>query len=362
MPDARISELAELTALAADDEFVVVDKSDTQMAPSGTNKRVKRSTLDALYPQRALDETITGDWKIADGSRLEFGTGVLPDGSKGSLYGSGSGIETNNSFTLRMDTSPTSAPELFYRAANGGWGSGIDVSAAQPGRDFVVAFKIDYPEPGNVNDLIYLSHNGPADPTVGIGKSQPESAYRCWVIGAHVTEEPDMGTLNVQAGNGAVAHILNLMDFSGTDQIWVDPVATGRWKLVMRNPAGMFSPAIQLVDTADNSVELEISSGTGSGGGGQLRFGADPNACLYRQQPGVLAVSNAFAATGYISAGRDAFLLNYNGIPQWNAAANAQTTVGAAGGAAPLPATPTEYLKVMDSSGNVLVIPAFAAA
>jgi hypothetical protein len=36
-----------------------------------------------------------------------------------------------------------------------------------------------------------------------------------------------------------------------------------------------------------------------------------------------------------------------------------QTTVGAAGAASAVPATPTKYLKVQDGSGNTYVIPAF---
>lgn len=47
MADTKISDLTELTTLASDDEFVAVDKSDTTMAPSGTNKKVKFSTLAA---------------------------------------------------------------------------------------------------------------------------------------------------------------------------------------------------------------------------------------------------------------------------------------------------------------------------
>lgn len=49
------------------------------------------------------------------------------------------------------------------------------------------------------------------------------------------------------------------------------------------------------------------------------------------------------------------------GMHKW-AAANEQTTIGAAGGAAALPATPTKFLKVKDSAGTTLVIPAYAAA
>jgi hypothetical protein len=48
------------------------------------------------------------------------------------------------------------------------------------------------------------------------------------------------------------------------------------------------------------------------------------------------------------------------GQPRWVAAGNQQTTVGAAGGASALPATPTKYLKVKDSAGTVLVVPAYA--
>lgn len=55
------------------------------------------------------------------------------------------------------------------------------------------------------------------------------------------------------------------------------------------------------------------------------------------------------------------FSVTAAGIPTWDAAANQQTTVGAAGGASALPATPTKYLKVVDSAGTTLVIPAYAA-
>lgn len=49
------------------------------------------------------------------------------------------------------------------------------------------------------------------------------------------------------------------------------------------------------------------------------------------------------------------------GGPKWDAASLQQTTVGAAGAASALPATPTKYLKVVDSAGTTLVIPAYAA-
>lgn len=47
---------------------------------------------------------------------------------------------------------------------------------------------------------------------------------------------------------------------------------------------------------------------------------------------------------------------------RWVPAGSQQTTVGAAGGADALPASPTKYLKVQDSAGALLVIPAFASS
>jgi hypothetical protein len=83
--------------------------------------------------------------------------------------------------------------------------------------------------------------------------------------------------------------------------------------------------------------------------------------------------SNRFvfhAKAGTMTAGRLAafgdqatffmkFGISKEGYPEW-IAANEQTTVGSAGGASALPATPTKYLKIMDSAGTTLVIPAYA--
>jgi hypothetical protein len=51
MADTKISQLTQLTAPATDDELVVVDKSDTTMAASGTDKRAAYSTL---FPSTAI--------------------------------------------------------------------------------------------------------------------------------------------------------------------------------------------------------------------------------------------------------------------------------------------------------------------
>jgi hypothetical protein len=45
MADSKISDLTELTTVANDDYLVVVDKSDTTQAPSGTTKKIRKDNL-----------------------------------------------------------------------------------------------------------------------------------------------------------------------------------------------------------------------------------------------------------------------------------------------------------------------------
>jgi hypothetical protein len=68
--------------------------------------------------------------------------------------------------------------------------------------------------------------------------------------------------------------------------------------------------------------------------------------------------SKRLIEAGY--GGTAKWALTKEGLPEWIAAGNQQTTVGAAGAASALPATPTKYLKVVDSAGTTLVIPAYA--
>ncbi len=64
----------------------------------------------------------------------------------------------------------------------------------------------------------------------------------------------------------------------------------------------------------------------------------------------------------WANGGSPLFGIDLAGLPQWSAAANAQTTVGAAGTASVLPAMPAKYLKVVDSAGTTLCVPAYLAS
>jgi hypothetical protein len=69
----------------------------------------------------------------------------------------------------------------------------------------------------------------------------------------------------------------------------------------------------------------------------------------------------AFAIAGSSVVTLDATNLTMISVKLKFAAGNEQTTIGAAGGASALPATPTKYFKVTDSAGTTLIIPAYAA-
>jgi len=75
---AKITSLAELTEVADDDLLVVVDKSDTSMADSGTDKKVKKSSLaksllDFFYPVGTIYETTSSDLDTTTKMNAHFG-------------------------------------------------------------------------------------------------------------------------------------------------------------------------------------------------------------------------------------------------------------------------------------------------
>lgn len=96
---------------------------------------------------------------------------------------------------------------------------------------------------------------------------------------------------------------------------------------------------------------------TGLGAG--LVFGSAADTNLYRSAANELKTDDAFYAAGNITTEG---VCGFNTGVQWRTAGLEQLTVGAAGASAAPPATPTKYLKVRDSAGTTLVIPAYAAA
>lgn len=185
-------------------------------------------------------------------------------------------------------------------------------------------------------------------------------------------------------GSGA-SNVKNLADITGglifrsyfsTRPFWF--AAIGHSGPSVKVTASSGGPGIDVIQasTSATSAITVTTSGTAAGiainatgpalqanGSGNAQYvayfnktGTGSGSVLYIANKGTGNTISAVDATAEV------FAVTAAGLPKWSAAANAQTTVGAAGAASALPATPAKYLKVQDSSGTTYVIPAYAAS
>lgn len=198
----------------------------------------------------------------------------------------------------------------------------------------------------------------------------------------------DYGFYGYSGGFIAAAAGTNLMTFTSTGPKFAaairpsgdDPAMVG---LPIKLVAAQTAAGLEVKSSADALLASISANGTGTFAGvscGSFVNGAtSPYLHLNSNRNGVGVINRnvitqiPFHVQGM--AGQTGNLTNWldgsavtlasvtaAGLHRWDAAANQQTTVGAAGGASALPATPTKYLKVVDSTGATLVIPAYAAA
>jgi len=131
---AKITSLAELTDVASDDLLVVVDKSDTSMADSGTDKKVKKSSLaksllDFFYPVGTIYETTSSDLDTTTKMNAHFGGTWEVFGAGRVLVAKSSDSEFNTiektggskTHTLTVAEMPSHS-HLQYATANPGTG------------------------------------------------------------------------------------------------------------------------------------------------------------------------------------------------------------------------------------------------
>lgn len=142
-------------------------------------------------------------------------------------------------------------------------------------------------------------------------------------------------TVKLGATPGAGGDALQIQNSSGSVLTFFD--STG----------ALNSSVINMVGAQFTNTRLSITTGNTVVVGAAIRGAAGQTADLFQAQ-----ASDGIAGM-VINAGR---------YLKWANAGFEQTTVGAAGGASALPATPTKFLKVVDSAGTALVIPAYAAA
>lgn len=133
MADEKITDLASLTAtnLAAGDEFVVVDVSDTTMAASGTNKSLALSELREYFkpeynasvtsqgPGFATDTYLTGSDILIPGGRLQAKSMYRCYFTATKTTGGSATPIINIRFGTNGTTADTSRGTLTYSAGSG---------------------------------------------------------------------------------------------------------------------------------------------------------------------------------------------------------------------------------------------------
>lgn len=278
----------------------------------------------------------------------------------------------------------TDVQAAIVEAAGMGGGGGADASTSVKGIAKLSAAPVSATDPIAVgtNDVRVTADQVVAQASVRtIGSGAQQAAG-----GTHTHSVPDAAA----ASKGVV--LLSVAPASPTAPIAVganDPLMSFA-TLVTLSPAtsarNVIQPssasAIPLVvkgaaaQTA-NLEEWQDSSGTAlayvrSDGGvvGRLASMSGGNSYFLG---GELAISNSasnirFAAGNWVTTelwvgGAAKVSLSASGVTVdrliWKSA-NEQTTIGAAGAASALPATPTKYLKFTDSTGATLVVPAYA--
>lgn len=166
------------------------------------------------------------------------------------------GVQTGSDIVLTKNTSAAVAPEIHLNALNGSWLLGIDVANGPGARDFVLAAKKDFPTPGAVNDLIYISHNGTGAPTIGLGQTPPDTSHRVQI--AAYDPETGMGCLKMRKGPSQVGNIVTVVDSSNTARWWLD----SDFYLKGASVATGASVSVKADDTNGRSLALTKADGT----------------------------------------------------------------------------------------------------
>lgn len=173
MADTKISALTELTAGNTDvlDELVIVDKSDTSMGAGGTTKRVKRSTLDALY-QPDLSHGTVFPSSPADGDIFIYDADTTNGVKWQFQYRSASGSAYKWEF---MGGPPLTANVDAANAitANGSWNdptTGINITLPLAG-DYFFEYRL----------ALLADASRVADAGVAVGASNPGTALERFI-------------------------------------------------------------------------------------------------------------------------------------------------------------------------------------
>jgi hypothetical protein len=170
-----------------------------------------------------------------------------------------------------VDNAPSVAPEIDLFGNRGAWTIGMDVANNGGSRDMVLAAKLDWPQPGDVNDLVYVAHNDTTAPTVGIGVTPPNNSHRL-ELSAQDTE-PEMGTLFLRRTPQQQGNLLTINDSDGTTRFALD----AQYWFTGSHPAT--SAALAIKADAVNRRPLVVAQADGSAPYG-FQYAADGTGAL----------------------------------------------------------------------------------
>lgn len=347
--------------------YLANDSSDNSFLNStGTNQNRFTSTAVGNVPLavRALASQ-TGDlqqWQNSAGTSMTKMTaaGLLVfDGS--SFAGSDGSL---NSFVLRQGTSPnnrlrattaTHVPLLIQGAAS-------QTGALQQWQDSAATVIASVGPAGQIGAL--SAHD--ADRGIILNATHPGTSVTIYGIDQRAVA-PSTATTSFFGVASRIATVAAAFTMASARAFYAAPPSYGAGSAVTTSYGMQIeNPATSAVATA---YGLRIENVTGAGtnnwalltAGGQVRHDAGAAGVE------VLVIRAAASQTALLtrwenSSGVAQMAVSAAGLLRWAASGLEQTTVGAAGGASALPLTPTKYLKVVDSAGTTLVVPAYAAS
>lgn len=204
-----------------------------------------------------------------------------------------------------------------------------------------------------------LALNETGSSNVAVGSSAlttATSASQNTAVGASALAVATTGGDNTGIGYGALRSATTASDNTavgveaGYTSTSGNATTTGTRQTLIGKQAGQSSStqrddvvAIGYRALVDGNDAIAIGSGASAGAANSIAIGK-----------GVTT-----STANEIKLGLSTQRLNVPGRIMWSTAALSQTTVGAAGAASALPATPEEYLQVLNKDGNVRVIPAY---
>lgn len=307
--------------------------------------RTAQNTKTPLIVKGAASQTADlQQWQdSAGGAVVKVSLSAAGSGSPGVGFAGGGAIYDTGGATVRLDNR---------------LGIGVNASSTTLGvqgynrNDVVADFRgANSTQIVQTADLLRLyTYANDANPVLKVGADGTVTVQdSAAVLRANIT--PSAMNLNVGLNVNSVAAVINPSWNVGSFPFYVRGAVSQTGDLQQWQS----SAGAALVKVLPGVTGGEIQAGGFIWGGNS---GSGLNAVRIGQGPNNGKAGIVFTTLQDTMIYRDAAGVLMMDLLKWKAA-NVQTTVGAAGGAAALPATPVKFVKIVDDTGATLVIPAY---